>query len=60
MTKMKTFLTSNDFDFIIIAMNDASLEITKKQEAKKPRRKKYVRELESNSEGYNRTFSPTT
>jgi hypothetical protein len=34
MTKMQTILTSDDFDFIIVAMNDASLEIAKKQEDK--------------------------
>jgi hypothetical protein len=34
MTKMQTILTSNDFDFIILALNDASLEIAEKQEAK--------------------------
>jgi hypothetical protein len=34
-TKMKTMLTTNDFDFIIAALNDASLEIMEKQEAKK-------------------------
>jgi hypothetical protein len=34
MTKMKTVLTTNDFDFIIAALNDASLEIVEKQEAK--------------------------
>jgi hypothetical protein len=35
MTKMQTVLTSDDFDFIIAALNDASLEIAEKQEAKK-------------------------
>jgi hypothetical protein len=35
MTKMKTVLTTYDFEFIIIALNDASLEIVEKQEAKK-------------------------
>jgi hypothetical protein len=35
MTKMQTVLTSDDFDFNISALNDASLEIAKKQEAKK-------------------------
>jgi hypothetical protein len=35
MTKMQTILTSDDFDFIIAALNDASLEIAEKQEAKK-------------------------
>jgi hypothetical protein len=35
MTKMQTVLTSNDFDFIIATLNDASLEIAEKQEAKK-------------------------
>jgi hypothetical protein len=35
MTKMQTILTSDDFDFIIVALNDASLEIVEKQEAKK-------------------------
>jgi hypothetical protein len=35
MTKMKTVLTIDDFDFIIVALNDASLEILEKQEAKK-------------------------
>jgi hypothetical protein len=34
MTKMKTVLTTDDFDFIIAALNDASLEIMEKQEAK--------------------------
>jgi hypothetical protein len=34
MTKMKTVLTSDDFDFITAALNDASLEIVEKQEAK--------------------------
>jgi acetyl-CoA carboxylase beta subunit len=34
MTKMKTMLTVYDFDFIIVALNDASLEIVEKQEAK--------------------------
>jgi hypothetical protein len=33
-TKMKTVLTTDDFDFIIAALNDASLEIMEKQEAK--------------------------
>jgi hypothetical protein len=31
---MQTVLTTNDFDFIIAALNDASLEIVEKQEAK--------------------------
>jgi hypothetical protein len=35
MKKMQTILTSDDFDFIIVALNDASLEIAEKQEAKK-------------------------
>jgi hypothetical protein len=34
-TKMKTVLTTNDFDFIIAALNDTLLEIVEKQEAKK-------------------------
>jgi hypothetical protein len=33
-TKMQTILTSNDFKFIIATLNDASLEIAEKQEAK--------------------------
>jgi hypothetical protein len=33
MTKMQSTLTSNDFDFIVEALNDASLEIEEKQEA---------------------------
>jgi hypothetical protein len=33
-TKMQTVLTSDDFNFIIAALNDASLEIAEKQEAK--------------------------
>ena len=32
---MKTVLTVDDFDFIIATLNDASLEIMEKQEAKK-------------------------
>ena len=34
MTKMQTVLTSDDFDFLIAAMQDASLDIAEKQEAK--------------------------
>jgi hypothetical protein len=34
MTKVKTVLTFDDFDFIIADLNDASLEIMEKQEAK--------------------------
>jgi hypothetical protein len=34
MTKMQTVLTSYDFDFLVATLNDASLEITEKQEAK--------------------------
>jgi hypothetical protein len=33
MTKMQTTLTSDDFDFIVAALNDASLEIAEKKEA---------------------------
>jgi hypothetical protein len=33
MTNMKTVLTTDDFDFIITTLNDASLEIVEKQEA---------------------------
>jgi hypothetical protein len=35
MTKMQTTLTPDDFDFIIVALNYASLEIVEKQEDKK-------------------------
>jgi hypothetical protein len=31
---MQTVLTTDDFDFIIVALNDTSLEIMEKQEAK--------------------------
>jgi hypothetical protein len=34
-TKFKTTLTSEDFEFIVTTLNDASLEIAEKQEAKK-------------------------
>jgi hypothetical protein len=34
-TKFETNLTSDDFEFIVVALNDASLEIVEKQEAKK-------------------------
>jgi hypothetical protein len=34
MTKMQTVLTCDDFDFIIVTLNDASLEIAYKQGAK--------------------------
>jgi hypothetical protein len=34
MTKMQTILTSDDFDFIIATLNNASLEIAEKQGAK--------------------------
>jgi hypothetical protein len=33
-TKFETTLTSNDFDFIVATLNDASLEIVEKKEAK--------------------------
>jgi hypothetical protein len=33
-TKMQTLLTSDDFDFLIVALQDSSLEIANKQEAK--------------------------
>jgi hypothetical protein len=33
-TDMHTILTSDDFNFIILALNDASLEIAEKQESK--------------------------
>jgi predicted nucleotidyltransferase len=32
-TKMKTVLTTDDFDFIIESLNDTSLEIMEKQES---------------------------
>jgi hypothetical protein len=35
MTKMKIVLTYDDFDFIIAALNDASLEIAEKKGEKK-------------------------
>jgi hypothetical protein len=31
---LKTTLTLNDFDFLIVALNDVSLELTEKKEAK--------------------------
>jgi hypothetical protein len=31
----KTTLTTDDFDFLVAALNDSSLEIAEKQEAKK-------------------------
>jgi hypothetical protein len=34
MTKMKIVLKTDDFDFIIATLNDTSLEIVEKQEAK--------------------------
>jgi hypothetical protein len=34
MTKMQTFLTSDDFEFLIAVLQDASLEIAEKQEEK--------------------------
>jgi heme-binding NEAT domain protein len=33
-TMLKTTLTPNDFDFLIVALNDVSLELVEKQEAK--------------------------
>jgi hypothetical protein len=33
-TKMKTVLTTDDFDFIIAALNEASLEIVEKKKSK--------------------------
>jgi hypothetical protein len=44
LTNMNTLITTDDFDFIIAALNDASLEIVEKQEAK-------------NEEMYRRPFS---
>jgi hypothetical protein len=35
MTKIQTILTSDDVNFLIAALQDASLEIVEKQEAKK-------------------------
>jgi hypothetical protein len=35
MNKMQTVLTSDDFDFIITSLNDASMEIAEKKMAKK-------------------------
>jgi hypothetical protein len=35
MTKMQTTLTSDDFDFIVPALNDSLLEIEEKQTANK-------------------------
>jgi hypothetical protein len=35
MATFKTTLTSDDFNFLVLALNDASLEITEKKEAKK-------------------------
>jgi hypothetical protein len=55
MTKMQTILTSDDFNFLIEALQDASLKIAEKQEAKKRR---CMIELRLNSEGYNRPYSP--
>jgi hypothetical protein len=34
-TKFETTLTSDDFNFIVATLNDASLEIKEKQEVKK-------------------------
>jgi hypothetical protein len=34
MTKMQIVLTSDDLDFLVVALNDASLEIAEKQEEK--------------------------
>jgi hypothetical protein len=34
-TMLKTTLTPDDFDFLIVTLNDISLELTKNQEAKK-------------------------
>jgi hypothetical protein len=34
MTKLHTILTPDDFDFIVASLNDVSLEIVEKQEAK--------------------------
>jgi hypothetical protein len=55
MTNMKTVLTVDDFDFIITTLNDASMEIVEKQEAKQE--EMYDR-IEVNFEGYSRPFSP--
>jgi hypothetical protein len=35
LTKMQTVLTVDDFDFIIVAVNDTSQEILQKHESKK-------------------------
>jgi hypothetical protein len=52
---MKTVLIFDDFDFIIASLNDASLEIVEKKEAKKE--EMYDR-IEVKLEGYRRPFSP--
>jgi hypothetical protein len=55
MTNMKTILTSDDFNFLIETLQDASLEIAEKKYAKERR---CMNELRLNSEGYNRPYSP--
>jgi hypothetical protein len=57
MTKMQTVLTTDDFDFIIVALNDALLEIVEKKQLS---RRKCMIKLRLNSDGYNRPFSPVT
>jgi hypothetical protein len=54
-TKMQTILTSNDFDFIIAALNDVSLETTERQEAKK---EEMYDKIEVKLRGVHHPFSP--
>jgi heme-binding NEAT domain protein len=54
-TKFETTLTSDDFDFIVATLNDASLEIAEKQEAKQ---EEVFSGLRMSSKECNRHYSP--
>jgi hypothetical protein len=55
-TKMWTTLTSDDFNFIIEALNDASLEIVEKQEAKQEER---YQKIKVELQGVQRALQPS-
>jgi hypothetical protein len=56
-TMFKTTLTPDDFDFLVIVLNDASLEIAERKEAK---RRRYSTESRVNFMKCNRHYSPAT
>jgi hypothetical protein len=56
MTKMQTGLTSNDFNFLIAALQDASLEIAEKQEANQ---EEFYDRIETELRGVQQALQPS-